>query len=65
MQNKNLNIKICENFLLKMEYGGISTNYKNFLKKISEDLIIYFKYYKKYFLIIYFFKIVFKIRQLF
>lgn len=65
MLNKNLNIAICKNFLIKMEYGGISTNYKSIFKKIYEDLTIYFKYYKKYFLVIYLLKIFYKIKQFF
>jgi glycosyltransferase len=47
-----------------METGGISAQYVNLYKKISQDLIIYFKNYKFYFLNMYFSKIFYKLHQI-
>lgn len=55
--------KIEKNFIL-METGGLSNSYKNFLSKILQDLEIYFKNFKLFFLFIYFFKIFYKLNSL-
>ena len=47
-----------------MESGGISSQYINLHKKISQDLLIYLKNYKFYFLIKYLAKIFYKFNQL-
>jgi glycosyltransferase len=47
-----------------METGGISAQYANLYKKISQDLIIYFNNYKFYFLNKYFSKIFYKLYQI-
>lgn len=55
--------KIEKNFVL-METGGLSNSYKNLLSKISQDLKIYFKNFKLFFLFIYFFKLFYKLISL-
>jgi len=47
-----------------METGGISAQYVNLYKKVSQDLIIYFYNYKFYFLKKYFSKILYKLLQI-
>jgi hypothetical protein len=47
-----------------MKTGGLSTNYKFFLIKMKEDLIILKKYFKITFLFIYMYKILIKFRTL-
>jgi glycosyltransferase len=47
-----------------MESGGISSQYVNLYKKISQDLLIYLKNYKFYFLIKYLAKIIYKFYQI-
>ena len=47
-----------------MKTGGLSTNYKSFLLKIKEDLIILKKYFKITFFFIYMYKILIKLRTL-
>jgi glycosyltransferase involved in cell wall biosynthesis len=50
--------------IIFMKTGGLSTNYKSFLLKIKEDLIILKKYFKITFLFIYMYKILIKFRTL-
>jgi glycosyltransferase involved in cell wall biosynthesis len=50
--------------IIFMKRGGLSTNYKFFLIKIKEDLIILKKYFKITFLFIYMYKILIKFRTL-
>jgi hypothetical protein len=50
--------------IIFMKAGGLSTNYKFFLLKIKEDLIILKKYFKITFLFIYMYKILIKFRTL-
>ena len=46
--DKKKNIKILNSFICFMETGGLSTNYKNFLKKLIQDLHIYYNYFGIY-----------------
>ncbi len=55
--------KIDKNFIL-MEAGGLSNSYKNLFLKISQDLEIFFRNFKLFFLFIYFFKIFYKLFSL-
>jgi len=50
--------------IIFMKTGGLSTNYKSFLLKIKEDLIILKKYFKITFCFIYMYKILIKLRTL-
>jgi glycosyltransferase involved in cell wall biosynthesis len=50
--------------IIFMKTGGLSTNYKSFLLKIKEDLIILKKYFKITFFFIYMYKILIKLRTL-
>lgn len=43
-----------------MEYGGLSTNFKNFSYKLNEDFRILIHHYRYFFIIFYFLKIYFK-----
>ena len=45
-----------------MKIGGLSTNYKFFLRKMIEDLRILRKYFKNTYALIYLYKIIIKIR---
>ena len=45
-----------------MRTGGLSTNYKFFLRKMIEDLSILKKYFKYIYPFIYLYKIIIKIR---
>lgn len=47
--------------IIFMKTGGLSTNYKFFLLKIKQDLIILKKYFKVMFLFIYFYKVLIKL----
>ena len=44
-----------------MEFGGLSTSYKNLKLKLKEDFKILIYYYKLNFIFFYFFKIYFKL----
>tara|TARA_B100000959_G_C14957667_1_gene614449 strand:- start:571 stop:1380 length:810 start_codon:yes stop_codon:yes gene_type:complete len=59
----NNNIKVLNDFVCFMETGGLSTNYKTFLKKLIQDLQIYYKHFGVYALYRYFIKIFSKIDQ--
>lgn len=61
---KKNNIKLLNSFICFMETGGLSTNYKTFLKKLIQDLQIYYKHFGVYSIYKYFIKIFSKIDQL-
>ncbi len=61
LSKENYNYKKIENYLVFMESGGASFSYKNFFKKLTEDLRIIYKHYKYLFLFIYFYKVFIKI----
>ncbi len=65
LSKKNYNYKKIDNYLIFMESGGLSFSYKNFLKKLSEDLRIIYKHYNYLFLLIYLYKLFIKINGLF
>ena len=44
-----------------MESGGLSFSYKNYYTKLKEDLIIYFKNFKSFFIFMYLFKLIYKL----
>ena len=61
---KNLNFKkINKNFVI-METGGLSNSFKNLKTKIFQDLKIYIDHFNIFFLLIYFYKIVYKLFKL-
>ena len=61
---KNLNFKkINKNFII-MEVGGLSNSLKNLQIKIQQDLKIYLDHFNIFFLLVYFYKIIFKILKL-
>ena len=61
LSKKDYNYKKIENYVVFMESGGASFSYKNFLKKLTEDLRIIYKHYKYLFLFIYLYKVLIKI----
>lgn len=58
---KNLKFNYVNKYFIYMLSGGLSSSYKNILKKMFEDLKIYFNYFNLYGLIIYLFKIISKL----
>jgi hypothetical protein len=48
--------------LVLMKTGGLSTNYKFFLKKMREDILILRKYFKFIFMFVYFYKVLIKLK---
>lgn len=62
---ENIKYKFSELLFQQNQYGGISTNNKNLLKKITEDLKIIKKYHSYLFIFIYFLKIFSKLPTFF
>ena len=61
---KKTKILITNHYSVIMSLGGLSTNLKNVFKKFSEDIKIYYKYYKFNFLFIYLCKVLYKLTQI-
>lgn len=57
-------IKYFNKNFLYMKNSGLSTGIKNLPLKVFEDLIVYYKIYKKFFLFYYIYKILIKIKTL-
>jgi glycosyltransferase len=62
ISKKNLNYIYLNEFIILMKTGGLSTNYKFFLKKISQDILILRKHFKFLFLFVYLYKVFIKLR---
>ena len=62
-KKNDFKIKNYNNFICFMEDGGLSTSKRMFLKKMSEDLEIYYVHYKFFFLFKYCLKIMSKLPQ--
>jgi glycosyltransferase involved in cell wall biosynthesis len=62
---KNLKFNYINKYLIFMLSGGISSSYKNLLKKMIEDLKIYYKHFNLFGIILYFFKITSKLETFF
>lgn len=58
---KNLKFNYVNKYFIYMLSGGLSSSYKNVLKKLFEDLKIYFYYFNLYGIIIYLNKIISKL----
>ena len=52
-----------DEIVIIMKSGGLSTNPKFFLKKLFEDLKILKNYFKFFFLIVYFYKLLIKLKN--
>lgn len=62
LSKKKIKFLYYDHYLIFMRTGGLSTNYKFFLRKMIEDLFILRKYFKTTYALIYLYKIVIKIR---
>ena len=62
ISKKNLNYIYLNEFIILMKTGGLSTNYKFFLKKIAQDILILRKHFKVLFLFVYLYKVFIKLR---
>ena len=59
---KNLNYVYFNQYLVLMKTGGLSTNPNFFFIKMMQDIIILRKYFKVFFIFIYFYKFLIKIK---
>ena len=64
LNKHNKSIRYLNFETISMEFGGLSTNLKNFKLKIKEDFSILINHFKFSFIIYYIFKIYFKINDL-
>ena len=62
ISKKKLKFIYLNNFIILMKIGGLSTNYKFFFKKMSQDISILIKHFKFLFLLIYIYKIFIKFK---
>ena len=62
ISRKNLNYVYLNQFMVLMKTGGLSTNPKFFLKKMSQDILILRKYFKFLFIFVYLYKVLIKFR---
>lgn len=62
LSQKKMKFLYYDHYLVFMRTGGLSTNYKFFLRKMIEDLSILRKYFKYTYPFIYLYKIIIKIR---
>jgi len=62
ISRKNLNYVYLNQFMVLMKIGGLSTNPKFFLKKMTQDVLILRKYFKFLFICVYLYKIFIKLR---
>jgi glycosyltransferase involved in cell wall biosynthesis len=65
LSQKKIKFLYLNRYLIFMRTGGLSTNYKFFFQKMTEDLSILRKYFKKTFALIYIYKIIIKIKTFF
>ena len=62
ISKKKLNYIYLNEFIILMKTGGLSTNFKFFLSKIMQDILILRKHFKILFLFVYFYKVFIKLR---
>jgi glycosyltransferase len=62
LSKKNLHFVYLNKYIILMKTGGLSTNFKFFLKKLMQDILIFKKHFKIFFLFIYLYKIFFKLK---
>jgi glycosyltransferase len=62
ISKKNLKYIYLNQFIILMKTGGLSTSFKYFLKKITQDIIILRKHFKFLFLFLYLYKVFIKLR---
>ena len=63
-ENKHTNYLYLNKFLIIMSINGLSTSFKSLIKKLAEDLNIYFRFYGILFIFFYIYKIYFKLINL-
>jgi glycosyltransferase involved in cell wall biosynthesis len=59
---KNLNYIYLNQFITLMQTGGLSTNPKFFFIKMKQDILILRKYFKIFFIFVYLYKVLIKLR---
>ena len=64
ISKKKLNYIYCNELIVLMKTGGLSTHPNFFFIKMIEDLIILKKYFKVFFIFIYLYKVLIKLRTL-
>jgi glycosyltransferase len=64
ISKKKLNYIYLNEFIVLMKTGGLSTNPKFFFIKMIEDFIILKKYFKFFFIFVYLYKVLIKLRTL-
>ena len=62
ISKKKLNYIYLNEYIVLMKTGGLSTNPKFFFIKMIEDIIILKKYFKDFFICIYLYKVLIKLR---
>ena len=62
ISRKNFKFIYLDRFIVFMKTGGLSTNPKFYTKKMIQDILILFKYFKFLFIFIYIYKIYIKIK---
>ncbi len=62
ISKKKLNYTYLNEFIILMKTGGLSTNFKFFLNKIMQDILILRKHFKILFLFVYLYKVFIKLR---
>jgi glycosyltransferase involved in cell wall biosynthesis len=62
ISKKNLNFIYLNQFITLMKTGGLSTHPKFFLIKMLEDMIILRKYFKFFFIFVYLYKVISKLK---
>lgn len=62
ISKKNLNYIYLDQFIILMKIGGLSTNPKFFFKKMTQDIIILRKYFRYFFIYVYLYKVIIKIK---
>ena len=62
ISKKNLNYVYLDQYIALMKIGGLSTNPKFFLKKMTQDIFILRRYFKFLFIFVYLYKVFIKLR---
>jgi glycosyltransferase involved in cell wall biosynthesis len=62
ISKKNLNYVYLDQYIALMKIGGLSTNPKFFLKKMTQDILILWRYFKFLFIFVYLYKVFIKLR---
>jgi glycosyltransferase involved in cell wall biosynthesis len=62
ISKQNLNSIYLNEYIVLMKTGGLSTNPKFFVKKMMQDILILRKYFKVFFIFIYLYKVLIKLK---